>query len=103
MRGHETLGNSKRFPAGSSFAEIALRVLAASILSYAVTYQATAALARVLPVERLSAVIISTNISFLLMTGLVLWSFCRRSLWWLYGELLGAAAILSIFAGMPGK
>ena len=87
----------------SSFVEIVLRVLAASTLSYGVTYEATAALALVLPVDRLSAVIISTNLSFLLMTTLVLWSFCCRSLWRLLGRLLGAAAVLAIFVRLAGK
>lgn len=59
--------------------EIAVRVLAASVGAYAVTYEATAVVAKALPWDKLSAVIVSTNLAFFMMVSLVLWSFCGRS------------------------
>ncbi|GAA6132360.1 iron transporter [Halopseudomonas sabulinigri] len=59
------------------------RVLLAVVGGYAFTYSVTAALARLLPGERIDAAISATLLSFLVYTGYVLWVYAvplRRGL-----------------------
>ena len=56
------------------------RLLAAVLGGYLLTYCFTAALARLLPVERPDAVLASTLLSFVLYTAFILWAFAVHSL-----------------------
>lgn len=56
------------------------RLLAAVLGGYLFTYGFTAALARLLPVERPDAVLVSTLLSFTLYTAFILWAFAVHSL-----------------------
>jgi len=79
--------------AASARLSVVLRLLAASLGAYAVTYWATAAASLSLPLSRSDAAIVATNLSFLLMTGLAFWSFCFRSVARLWALLLGLVLI----------
>lgn len=81
---------------------VALRALAASIGAYAVVYEATAVLSLALPVDRVAAAIISTNLAFALMVGLVIWSFACRSLVRLWTALTSSTLILLLAASVLG-
>jgi len=72
-----------------------LRLPLAILGGYLFTYTATAALARLLPVERYDAALISTLLSFALYTVFVLWAFAVHSL---RRVLLGVALSLPLAA-----
>mgnify|MGYP003583084003 FL=1 len=55
------------------------RITAAILGGYAFTYAATAALARLLPLDKVHALISATLLSFALYTGAILWAFACRS------------------------
>ena len=55
------------------------RITAAILGGYAFTYAATAALARLLPLDKVDALISATLLSFALYTGAILWAFACRS------------------------
>ena len=55
------------------------RIIAAIVGGYGFTYAFTAALVRVLPVNKLDALISATLLSFAVYTGAVLWAFACRS------------------------
>lgn len=56
------------------------RTLLAILGGYLFTYTATAALARLLPVGRYDAVVISTLLSFAFYTAFILWAYAVHSL-----------------------
>lgn len=55
------------------------RIIAAIVGGYGFTYAFTAALARVLPVNKVDALISATLLSFAVYTSAVLWAFACRS------------------------
>lgn len=55
------------------------RITAAILGGYAFTYAATAALARLLPLDKADALISATLLSFAVYTGAILWAFACRS------------------------
>lgn len=59
--------------------EMLSRIVAAIVGGYGFTYAFTAALARVLPVDKVDALISATLLSFAVYTGAVLWAFACRS------------------------
>ncbi|WP_349571043.1 iron transporter [Azotobacter salinestris] len=67
-------------PARRAWLDTGLRVVAAVFGGYVLTYAATAALARLLPLARFDAVMVSTLLSFALYTGMVLWVFAAASM-----------------------
>ncbi|MFC4312582.1 iron transporter [Steroidobacter flavus] len=69
-----------------------LRLLAASIGAYAITYLTTGIATLLLPLSRAEAAIVATNCSFLLLTVLAFWSFSCASIvrWWIAMALLAA-------------
>jgi hypothetical protein len=60
--------------------DIALRSALAILGGYAFTYAFTAALARLLPLPRFDAVMIATEIAFIVYLAYLLWSFAGVSL-----------------------
>lgn len=66
-------------PARRAWLDVALRVTAAVLGGYVLTYAATAALARLLPLARFDAAMVATLLSFALYTGFVLWAFATAS------------------------
>lgn len=71
-----------------------LRILAASVGAYAITYLATGVATLLLPLSRAEAAIVTTNCSFLLLTGLAFWSFSCRSIVRLWIGMLLLATVL---------
>ncbi|TBU92649.1 DUF3649 domain-containing protein [Stutzerimonas kirkiae] len=57
------------------------RILAAILGGYLFTYAFTAALARLLPLEKADAVIVATLPAFVVYTLIILWVFACRSAW----------------------
>lgn len=57
------------------------RTLLAILGGYLFTYTATAALARLLPLDRYDAAMVSTLLSFVLYTVFILWAYAVHSLW----------------------
>jgi len=55
------------------------RITAALLGGYLFTYAFTAALARLLPLDRINALIMATLLSFLVYTLTILWAFACRS------------------------
>jgi len=55
------------------------RITAAILGGYAFTYAFTAALARVLPLDKVDALISASLLSFAVYTGAILWAFACRS------------------------
>jgi len=55
------------------------RISAALLGGYAFTYAATAALARLLPLDPVDALVSATLLSFAVYTGAILWAFACRS------------------------
>ncbi|PQZ89371.1 MULTISPECIES: DUF3649 domain-containing protein [Pseudomonas] len=55
------------------------RIIAAVLGGYCFTYAFTAALARLLPLDKVDALIIPSLFSFAVYTGAVLWAFACRS------------------------
>nr|WP_242672924.1 hypothetical protein [Azotobacter chroococcum] len=66
-------------PARRAWLDVALRGTAAVFGGYVLTYAATAALARLLPLARFDAAMVATLLSFALYTGFVLWAFAAAS------------------------
>lgn len=66
-------------PAQRAWLDTGLRVVAAVFGGYVLTYAATAALARLLPLARFDAAMVATLLSFALYTGFVLWAFATGS------------------------
>lgn len=55
------------------------RIVAAILGGYAFTYAFTAALARLLPLDKVDALISASLLSFAVYTGAILWAFACRS------------------------
>ncbi|WP_095158686.1 DUF3649 domain-containing protein [Pseudomonas sp. Irchel 3E13] len=55
------------------------RIVAAILGGYAFTYAFTAALARLLPLDKVDALISASLLSFAVYTGVILWAFACRS------------------------
>lgn len=75
------------------FLDKSLRLLAASVGAYTVTYLTTGIATLLLPLSRAEAAIVATNFSFLLLTALAFWSLSCASIvrWWV--GMLAVAAI----------
>jgi drug/metabolite transporter (DMT)-like permease len=73
---------------------IAVRTLAATAGAYAASYALAAALARLLPLPRSEAVILSSMLGIVAMVGFAIWAFAERSL-----PRLGAGLALVVAAG----
>jgi hypothetical protein len=84
--------------------DMALRIIAAVPLGYAVASLWAMALARLLPGDRAEATAAATLVSFALCAGATMWAFAARSGWravWtlaLCGLLAGGATWLSIMS-----
>lgn len=81
--------------------DIALRVGAAVLGGYGLTYAFTAALARLLPVARADAVVIATLLSFAVYTTAVLWAFAAASAWRAWWVAAVVAAPLALLGFWP--
>ena len=57
------------------------RIVAALIGGYLLTYAFTAALARLLPMDKVDALVVATLPSFLVYTLVILWAFACRNAW----------------------
>ncbi|ETK17607.1 putative iron uptake protein [Pseudomonas sp. FH4] len=57
------------------------RIVAALIGGYLFTYAFTAALARLLPMDKVDALVVATLPSFLIYTLVILWAFGCRNAW----------------------
>lgn len=55
------------------------RIVAALLGGYVFTYAFTAALARLLPLDKVDALISASLLSFAVYTGAILWAFASRS------------------------
>jgi len=75
---------------------IAARTLAAVGGGYALAALATLVLATGLPLARTDAVLLATMLSFVVMTGAVVWAFAARSAAWAWAGLLPPAALLGL-------
>lgn len=60
--------------------DVTARTLLAILGGYAFTYAASAALARLLPVERYDAAVVSMLASFVIYLTFILWAFATHSL-----------------------
>lgn len=76
------------------------RIIAAVFGGYLFTYAFTAALARILPVDSVDALVISTLLSFAVYTLAILWSFGCRTAWRAWAGA-GLAAPLSLIGFWP--
>lgn len=70
-------------PSRRVWLDTGLRVVAAVFGGYALTYAATAALARLLPLERFDAAMVASLPSFAFYTAFLLWAFAAplRRVW----------------------
>ena len=64
---------------GSAWREIVVRSLLAIVGGYVFTYALVAALARVLPLERVDTTVVVTLLSFVIYLIFLLWAFAARS------------------------
>ncbi|WP_437882985.1 DUF3649 domain-containing protein [Pseudomonas sp. LRF_L74] len=76
------------------------RIIAAVLGGYLFTYAFTAALARLLPLDPMTAPIVATLPAFLVYTLAVLWAFGCRSAWraWIGLGLAGPLAIIGFWS-----
>jgi hypothetical protein len=81
----------------------ASRVLAGTVGSYALAAVAAAALARLLPGERIEAVIAATLASLLLIPAATLWAFAAPGPRQAWAGLAGVAAALALCAWLAGR
>jgi hypothetical protein len=72
---------------------IGARLLAGTAGVYAVTWLVAAALAVLLPLRRDDAVLVATNLAFLVAVALVLWVFCARRLIFVLGFMAVVAGL----------
>jgi hypothetical protein len=79
---------------------ICSRVLAGLLGGYVFTYALTAALAQLLPLDRVDALLIASLLSFTVYTLALLWAFAVRSVWraWV---VVPAAAPLALIGFWP--
>jgi hypothetical protein len=66
-------------PSRSAWPDIAARTLLAVLGGYAFTYAATAALARLLPLDRVDALTAASLLSFVVYLVFILWTFAAAS------------------------
>ncbi|AHL76295.1 iron transporter [Stutzerimonas stutzeri] len=64
----------------NAWPEIAIRTALAILGGYAFTYAFTAALAQVLPLDKVDALAISSLLSFVIYLAFILWAFAAASL-----------------------
>ncbi|MCQ2999463.1 DUF3649 domain-containing protein [Pseudomonas syringae] len=76
------------------------RIIAALFGGYLFTYAFTSALARLLPMDKIDALVISTLLSFAVYTLAILWSFACRNAWRAWAGV-GLAAPLSVIGFWP--
>jgi hypothetical protein len=81
---------------------IAARAVAGSAGAYAVAALFAAALARVLPIDRVEAVIPATLLAFLVAPGVTIWAFLARGPWRAWVGVIGAALLLGAVALAAG-
>ena len=67
-------------PSRSAWLATASRIVLAILGGYAFTYAATAALARLLPLDRYDSALVATLISFVVYLSFILWAFAVHSL-----------------------
>ncbi|GFM83122.1 iron transporter [Pseudomonas cichorii] len=72
------------------------RIVAALPGGYVFTYAFTAALARLLPLDKVDALVVSTLLSFVVYTLVILWAFSCRSAWRAWGGLTLALPLAAI-------
>ena len=77
---------------------VASRVAAAALGGYALTSAATVVLALLWPIPKAQGVLAATMLSFVIYTVAVLWAFHARSLWRVWGVMLGGTALLAALA-----
>jgi len=75
-------------------ANIAARAVAGGVGAYAVAALFAAALARVLPVDRVEAVIPATLFAFLVAPGVTIWAFLARGPWRAWAGVIVAILLL---------
>nr|WP_246335788.1 DUF3649 domain-containing protein [Azomonas macrocytogenes] len=85
--------------------DIGLRVAAATIGGYFFTYACTAAMARLLPLARFDAVMVSSLLAFAVYTAVIVWVFAAASAWraWLGIALALPLAIIGFWPGLFGS
>ncbi|WP_417780180.1 iron transporter [Stutzerimonas xanthomarina] len=79
----------------SAWSEIAIRTALAILGGYAFTYAFTAALAQLLPVDRVDALTTASLLSFVVYLVFILWAFAAASL---RRVLIGLGAALPLLA-----
>lgn len=72
------------------------RIVAAILGGYGFTYAFTAALARLLPLDKVDALISASLLSFAVYTGVILWAFACRSATRVWLGLASAAPLAAI-------
>ena len=72
------------------------RIVAAILGGYGFTYAFTAALARLLPLDKVDALISASLLSFAVYTGVILWAFACRSATRAWLGLASAAPLAAI-------
>jgi hypothetical protein len=85
-------------------ANVAARIVAGTIGAYAVAALFAMALARILPMERVQAIMPATLLALLVGPAVTIWAFLARSPWraWAGVTLLGALfAATAWLAGQP--
>ena len=83
-------------------ANIAARAVAGSVGAYAVAALFAAALARVLPMDRVEAVIPATLLAFLVAPGVTVWAFLARGPRRAWAGVIGAVLLLGAMVWAAG-
>jgi hypothetical protein len=81
---------------------VAARTLAGTVGAYAVAALFGAALARILPMERLDATLIATLLAFLVAPAVTVWAYLARGPWRAVIGVIGLAASLAAVAWYAG-
>ncbi len=84
-------------------ANVAARVVAGSLGTYAVAALAAMALARILPMGRLDAVVVATLVAFLVIPAVAIWAFLARGPWRAWTGVLAVSALLAGIAWAAGQ
>ncbi|MCQ4312852.1 iron transporter [Pseudomonas stutzeri] len=80
----------------SAWPDIAARTALAVLGGYAFTYAATAALARLLPMDRVDALATASLLSFVVYLGFILWAFTATSVRRVLAGVSGALPLAAI-------
>ena len=83
-------------------ANVAARVIAGTLGSYAVAALFGAAAARTLPIDRLDATVLATLLAFLVGPAVTVWAFLARGPWRAWAGVLGLAALFAAIAWCAG-